>query len=66
MALIRQVLVVNFIRKEIEQYGVLKLTTIGLEYIANPTSFLMTEDHSYNEGDDNSIIVNTKTLGRNC
>ena len=63
MALIRQVLVVNFIRKEIEQYGVLKLTTIGLEYIANPTSFLMTEDHSYNEGDDNSIIVNTKTLG---
>ncbi|MDC1374637.1 ATP-dependent DNA helicase [Polaribacter sp.] len=63
MALIRQVLVVNFIRKEIEQYGVLKLTTIGLEYIANPTSFLMTEDHSYNEGDDNSIIINTKTLG---
>ena len=63
MALIRQVLVVNFIRKEIEQYGVLKLTTIGLEYIANPTSFLMTEDHSYNEGDDNSIIVSTKTLG---
>ncbi len=63
MALIRQVLVVNFIRKEIEQYGVLKLTTIGLEYIAKPTSFLMTEDHSYNEGDDNSIIVNTKTLG---
>ena len=63
MALIRQVLVVNCIRKEIEQYGVLKLTPIGLEYIKNPTSFLMTEDHSYKEGDDNSIIVNTKSLG---
>ena len=63
MALIRQVLVVNCIRKEIEQYGVLKLTPIGLEYIDNPTSFLMTEDHSYKEGDDNSIIVNTKSLG---
>ncbi len=61
MALIRQVLVVNYIRKEIEQYGVLKLTPIGLEYIENPTSFLMTEDHSYIEGDDNSIVVNTKS-----
>ena len=63
MALIRQVLVVNCIRKEIEQYGVLKLTPIGFEYIDNPTSFLMTEDHSYKEGDDNSIIVNTKSVG---
>jgi len=63
MALIRQVLVVNYIRKEIEQYGVLKLTPIGLKYIENPTSFLMTEDHSYHEGDDNSIIVNTKSSG---
>jgi len=41
MALIRQVLVVNYIRKEIEQYGVLKLTPSGLKYIENPTSFLM-------------------------
>ncbi|MDB4241772.1 RecQ family ATP-dependent DNA helicase [Polaribacter sp.] len=63
MALIRQILVVNYIRKEIEQYGVLKLTPIGLEYIENPTSFLMTEDHSYIEGDDNSIVVNTKSQG---
>ena len=63
MALIRQVLVVNYIRKEIEQYGVLKLTPIGLEYIENPSSFLMTEDHSYIEGDDNSIVVNTKSPG---
>jgi ATP-dependent DNA helicase RecQ len=61
MALIRQVLVVNYIRKEIEHYGVLKLTDIGFEYLNNPTPFLMTEDHSYKEGDDNSIIVNTKS-----
>ena len=63
MALIRQVLVVNYIRKEIEQYGVLKLTDIGEKFIKNPISFLMTEDHSYAEGDDNSIIVNTKSVG---
>ena len=60
MALIRQVLVVNYIRKEIEHYGVLKLTSVGENYINKPTSFLMTEDHSYKEGEDNSIIINTK------
>ncbi len=61
MALIRQVLVVNLIKKEIEQYGVIKLTAKGAEYIENPTSFFMTEDHSYNEDDDNSIITNVKS-----
>ena len=63
MALIRQVLVVNFIKKEIEQYGVVKLTDLGREYLDNPTSFMMTEDHSYYENDDNSIIINSKSSG---
>ena len=61
MALIRQVLVVNLIKKEIEQYGVIKLSQKGEDYIINPTSFMMTEDHSYNEQDDNSIITNSKS-----
>jgi ATP-dependent DNA helicase RecQ len=63
MALIRQVLVVNFIKKEIEQYGVVKLTDVGQKYIDKPTSFMMTEDHSYYENDDNSIITNSKSAG---
>tara|TARA_R110002126_G_scaffold289578_3_gene444830 strand:+ start:28501 stop:30684 length:2184 start_codon:yes stop_codon:yes gene_type:complete len=63
MALIRQVLVVNFIKKEIEQYGVVKLTKVGEGYLKNPTSFLMTEDHSYYENDGNSIITNDKAAG---
>ena len=63
MALLRQVLVVNFIRKEIEQYGVIKLTKEGEEFIKNPTSFMMTEDHSYSEENDASIITNAKSLG---
>ena len=63
MALIRQILVVNLIKKEIEQYGVIKLTEKGFDYINNPTSFMMTEDHSYNESNDNSIITNLKSSG---
>ena len=63
MALLRQILVVNFIRKEIEQYGVVKLTEIGESFLKNPSSFMMTEDHSYATEDDNSIITNTKSSG---
>ncbi len=63
MALIRQALVAGFIRKEIEQYGVIKITNKGLEYIENPVTFMMTEDHIYDEDDDSSIITNTKSNG---
>ena len=63
MALIRQVLVVHFIKKEIEQYGVVKLTNEGDDYIQNPTSFMMTEDHSYSAENDNAIITNAKSSG---
>jgi ATP-dependent DNA helicase RecQ len=48
MALIRQALVAGYLRKDIETYGVLKLTPIGREFIEKPKSFMMTEDHTYN------------------
>ena len=64
MALIRQTLVVNFIRKEIEQYGVLKLTKGGSDYIANPVSFMMTADHVYSETEQvGDGVVNSKITG---
>ncbi len=63
MALLRQVLVVNFIRKEIEQYGVVKLTKKGEDYINNPSSFMMTEDHIYSQEATSDIITNEPSLG---
>ncbi|WP_438977349.1 RecQ family ATP-dependent DNA helicase [Polaribacter sp.] len=63
MALIRQVLVVNFIKKEIEQYGVVKITEEGEAFLKYPTSFMMTLDHEYNEENDNTIITNSKSSG---
>ena len=47
MALIRQVLVFGLISKDIESYGVLKLTNKGEEFLKSPTSFMMSEDHDY-------------------
>ncbi|MDY7394272.1 RecQ family ATP-dependent DNA helicase [Aureibaculum sp. 2210JD6-5] len=63
MALIRQVLVAGYINKEIEQYGVLKISKKGLDFMKNPTSFMMTEDHVYGDGDDSNIITNNKSSG---
>ncbi len=63
MALLRQVLVSNLIRKEIEQYGVVKLTATGAEFISKPTSFMMTEDHVYSQEDTSDIIVDSKSEG---
>ena len=63
MALIRQILVAGHLQKEIEMYGVLKLTEKGREFLKNPVSFLMTEDHVYEENGDSNIITNAKGSG---
>ncbi|WP_291800913.1 RecQ family ATP-dependent DNA helicase [Lutibacter sp.] len=63
MALIRQALVAGFIRKEIEQYGVIKITELGVAYTKKQTSFMMTEDHIYDEDDDTTIVTNQKGSG---
>lgn len=63
MALIRQVLVAGFLAKEIEQYGVLKLTPKGIKFIKSPESFMMTEDHVYDSVDDGSIVTAGRSTG---
>jgi len=63
MAMIRQALVAGFIRKEIEQYGVVKITRKGLDFIKKPGSFMMTEDHIYNESYDTKVIIKAKGGG---
>ena len=49
MALIRQANVAGFFEKDIETYGVIKITDKGEEFLQQPTSFLMTEDHTYTD-----------------
>ena len=47
MALTRQAIVAKFLSKEIETYGVVKITEKGKEFCVNPHSFMMTEDHDF-------------------
>ncbi len=63
MALIRQVLVDGYLTKDIETYGILKISEKGLNYIQNPTSFMMSEDHEYNESEDEAIVTAAKSTG---
>lgn len=54
MALIRQSLLAGFLFKDVDNYGLLKLTDKGKAFIENPHSFKVTQDHSYEntESDD--------------
>ena len=63
MALIRQVLVDGYLNKDIETYGILKISEKGLEFINNPKSFMMSEDHEYNETEDEAIVTAAKSTG---
>jgi ATP-dependent DNA helicase RecQ len=60
MALLRQLLVAGYVKKDIESYGVVKLTKRGRGYLKNPASFMMTEDHVYNVANDDTIVVAQK------
>lgn len=47
MGVFRQCLIAKFIYKEIENYGLLRVTDLGMEYLKNPYSFKLTKDHDY-------------------
>ncbi len=60
MALLRQVLVSGMLSKDIETYGVIKIKQKGLDFIKSPSSFMMTEDHSYKPTNEDAIVTNQK------
>ena len=48
-AVIRQAMINHYIDKEIENYGVLKVTPAGKKFLAKPTSFKVMKDNEFNE-----------------
>ncbi len=49
---IRQALIAGYIRKDVENYGILKLTSPGKKFIKNPKSFMIVKDNEFNEEED--------------
>ncbi|MDR3339590.1 MAG: DNA helicase RecQ [Candidatus Symbiothrix sp.] len=48
-AVIRQAMIAGFLDKDIENYGLLKITPAGKKYLENPTSFKITKDNDFDE-----------------
>lgn len=51
-AVIRQAVISGYIDRDIENYGLLKITPKGTEFISKPQSFKIVEDTEFNEEDD--------------
>lgn len=59
-AVIRQSVVSGLLRKDIETYGVLKLTEEGRKFIENPVSFKLIEERDYLVKDDEPVVTAMK------
>ena len=53
---IRQAMIAGYIDKEIENYGVLKITKAGKSFFKKPTSFKITKDNDFDEEEEETPI----------
>ncbi len=50
--IIRQALIAGYLKKEVENYGLLKVTAAGKKFIKKPCSFMVVQDHEFNDDDE--------------
>ena len=48
-AVIRQALIAGYIKKDVENYGLLKITEEGRDFMKNPKSFMIVEDKEFDD-----------------
>ena len=51
---IRQALIAGFLKKEVENYGLLKVTPAGKKFLKSPSSFMIVKDTEFSDDDDGS------------
>lgn len=51
-AVIRQTLIARLLEKDIENYGLLKITDAGTDWLKKPASIMLTRDHDFNKVED--------------
>ena len=51
---IRQALIAGFLKKEVENYGLLKLTLAGKKFLKAPKSFMIVKDAEFSDYDDSA------------
>ncbi len=48
---IRQALIAGFLKKDVENYGLLKITSAGKRFIKHPTEFMIVRDNEFKDDD---------------
>ena len=59
---IRQGMIVGYIHKDIESYGLLKVTAAGKRYVKNPTPFTYVEDTDFSDTEDEGCEATASAL----
>ncbi len=54
-AVISQGIIAGYLDRDIENYGLLKVTKRGKEFLENPTSFMVVEDRDFTSTDDSEM-----------
>ena len=58
---IRQALIAKLLTKDIENYGLLKVTHKGMNFIEKPVSFMLAEDHDYADTSEEENAFGART-----
>lgn len=59
--LIRQILVLGLLAKEVETFGVLKITPRGMEFLSKPTPVMVAEERDYSDVDSMDSMSQTRS-----
>ena len=62
-AVIRQALISGYLDKDIENYGLLKITPEGHKYLKNPVSFKITESNEFEDDEDDAPVRGSGASG---
>lgn len=60
-AIIRQAMLAGFIEKDIENYGLLKITSKGKKYLSKPTSFMVVKNNDFDEDEEETPLKGAGT-----
>ncbi|MCR5014162.1 MAG: DNA helicase RecQ [Bacteroidales bacterium] len=63
-AIVRQALVNKFLSKDIENYGVLKITKEGRDFVKKPFQLMLVKDHDYDNTDDEESEALAMGMGK--
>lgn len=55
-AVLRQAIIAGYLNRDIENYGIIKITPKGTDFMKNPGSFKIVEDNDFSDDEDDFII----------